>query len=354
MYRIGIDVGGTNTDAAILDITNLNQASRSVLATCKTPTTPNVTDGIKTAIQDILTKSDIDRGRIHSVAIGTTHFVNAVLERDARRLSRVAVIRLCGPYTRKIPPFSDFPYALRDVVEGSCHYLDGGLEIDGREITALDPDQIKNAVAQIRDAGINVIAVVGVFSALDANGLHEERCKSIIQESHPNISVVCSHTIGGPGLLERENATILNAAILKFARRTIAGFRSAIHHLDLTCLIYVTQNDGTLADASAAAELPVKTFASGPTNSVMGAAFLQGFGQGANSLADKQVIVVDIGGSKSIPSNPGVTESKSDEPQPQPTFVHCFLQASLDKPPVSSRLVVSGQHSRCLMSFPLH
>jgi N-methylhydantoinase A/oxoprolinase/acetone carboxylase beta subunit len=296
MFRIGVDVGGTNTDSALLDVTNLGGSSRGVLATCKTATTPKVTDGIKTAIQDVLEASGVERSRILNVAIGTTHFVNAVVETDARRLSKVAVLRICGPYTRSIPPFSDFPYALREVVEGPHYYLNGGLEIDGREIDKLDTDQVKSIAKELSFKGIKSVALVGVFSALDSNGLHEERCKALLHEFAPGLSVVCSHTIGGPGLLERENATVLNAAILAFAKKTIAGFRRAMRQLDLTCPLYVTQNDGTLADAASAAELPVKTFASGPTNSLMGAAYLQGFGQGSSSVSDKQVIVVDIGG----------------------------------------------------------
>lgn len=102
MYRIGVDVGGTNTDAAILDITALDSASRGVLATCKTATTTNVTLGIKTAIGHVLAQAGVDRSKIVNVAVGTTHFVNAVVENDARRLNRVAVVRLCGPYTRNV------------------------------------------------------------------------------------------------------------------------------------------------------------------------------------------------------------------------------------------------------------
>ncbi|KIV84992.1 hypothetical protein PV11_00733 [Exophiala sideris] len=296
MYRVGVDVGGTNTDAAILDINAVNTASRGVLATCKTSTTTHVTQGIKAAVETVLLESGVDRSKVLNVAIGTTHFVNAVVENDARRLSRVAVIRLCGPYTRKIPPFSDFPYALRNIIEGPHFFLDGGLEIDGREIAPLDPDQIKETALAIIEAGIRYVAVVGVFSALDHEGIHEERCKALLHQFQPDLSIVCSHSIGGPGLLPRENATILNASILAFARKTIHGFRLAMARLDLACPLYLTQNDGTLTDAAVAAELPIKTFASGPTNSLMGAAFLQGLDHGDKTLADKQVVVVDIGG----------------------------------------------------------
>jgi N-methylhydantoinase A/oxoprolinase/acetone carboxylase beta subunit len=106
MYRIGVDVGGTNTDAAILNVDyKLPTGSRGVLATCKTATTPKVTDGIASSIKEVLDKSKVDRNKVLNVAIGTTHFVNAVVENDSRRLSRVAVIRLCGPYTREVTMF---------------------------------------------------------------------------------------------------------------------------------------------------------------------------------------------------------------------------------------------------------
>lgn len=102
MYRVGIDVGGTNTDAALLDSRSLSALSRGLLASCKTPTTPGVTSGFKNAVEQVLEKSKIDRKDVLSVAIGTTHFVNAVVEADTRRLSRVSVVRLCGPFTREV------------------------------------------------------------------------------------------------------------------------------------------------------------------------------------------------------------------------------------------------------------
>lgn len=102
MYRIGCDVGGTNTDAAILDVHHSTGEFKEVLATCKTPTTSHVADGIRKAVAEVLKKLGIDRQKVLNVAIGTTHFVNAVIEGDATRLNKVACIRLCGPYTRAV------------------------------------------------------------------------------------------------------------------------------------------------------------------------------------------------------------------------------------------------------------
>ncbi|MCJ1244819.1 hypothetical protein MMC30_002019 [Trapelia coarctata] len=299
MYRIGVDVGGTNTDSAILDITRAESPSRGVVASCKTPTTIDVTSGIAKAVEDVLAESKVNKADVLSVNIGTTRFVNAVVEADERRLSRVAVVRLCGPYTRQIPPFSDFPERLRKIMDGGTYYLDGGLEIDGREITPLNPDQIRGMVEKLREAGVETVALVGVFSPLDHSGIHEVRCKSIMLEQNPAFFIVCSHNIGGLGLLERENATILNASILSLAKKTINGFRQAMSKLQLVCPLYLTQNDGTLTDAEAAAELPIKTFASGPTNSMIGAAFLAGLDKPrltSRDAAATQILVVDVGG----------------------------------------------------------
>ncbi|CAL5868552.1 uncharacterized protein PFLUO_LOCUS2779 [Penicillium psychrofluorescens] len=298
-YRIGVDVGGTNTDAAIIDIAATDSASRGVCASSKTPTTTDVTSGIHAVIEDVLSKTAVNRQDVLSVAIGTTHFVNAVVEADARRLSKVAVVRLCGPFTRLVPPFSDFPPALKQIMGGPVFYLDGGLEIDGREITPLNPDQVKQTVKSIQAAGIKMVAVVGVFSPLDHQGIHEETCKQLMLEQDPSLSVVCSHQIGGVGLLERENATILNASILTLARRTVRAFCQAMTKLQLSCPLFLTQNDGTLTDAATAAELPIKTFASGPTNSMTGAAYLASLDRGTNAKSNTQVLVIDVGGTTS-------------------------------------------------------
>lgn len=300
MYRIGVDVGGTNTDSAILDVTALNSPSRGVLASSKSPTTADITSGIYNVIEDVLAKSNIRRSDVLSVTIGTTHFVNAVVEADERRLSKVAVVRLCGPYTKQIPPFSDFPVSLKKIVDGGVYYVDGGFDIDGKQITALDAKQIEAVTDKIKSDGVTAVAVVGVFSPLDYAGLQEERCKSIMLSLDPTLSITCSRDIGPPGLLERENATILNASILSVAHRATNGFKRAMTRLSLTCPLYLSQNDGTLTDVDSALKFPIKTFASGPTNSAMGAAFLADLDKPQavdwSERKPQQVIVVDIGG----------------------------------------------------------
>jgi N-methylhydantoinase A/oxoprolinase/acetone carboxylase beta subunit len=101
MYRLGIDVGGTNTDAALLD------DELRVVHTVKVPTTKDVQSGIYQAIAKVVEESKIDRSSIRYAMLGTTHCTNAIVER--KRLNRVGVIRIGKPATTSIPPFTDQP-----------------------------------------------------------------------------------------------------------------------------------------------------------------------------------------------------------------------------------------------------
>jgi len=160
--------------------------------------------------------------------------------------------------------------------------------------------QVRKAARDILASGIKVVALVGVFSPLDHEGLHGEQCKKLFYAEAPELQVTCSHSIGPTGYLERENATILNAAILRTGRRVKRGFKRAMARLHLACPLYLSQNGGTLLDADTAAEFPVKTFASGPINSMTDAAFLAGLDcktrVATDDSAEPQIIVVDIGG----------------------------------------------------------
>ncbi|KAK0370065.1 hypothetical protein CLIM01_12580 [Colletotrichum limetticola] len=292
--RIGVDVGGTNTDGVILDPTS-SSPSLGILATQKTPTTPNPSTGITTAISHMFSTSSIPPSRIASVTIGTTHFINAVVEQDASRLAPVAVIRLCGPFSATIPAGVDWSPALRNIICAHRSLVDGGLEIHGDLIAELDEDAVRREVKVIRAKGIRSVVVVGVFSPIDVVHRQEERAAEIIRDVYPGADVVMSKDVANIGFLERENAAILNASILPFARRTVRSFQDAVTQLGLTCPVFVTQNDGTILPAAAAARLPIRTFSSGPTNSMRGAAFLtrnlEGEKEGAGPM-----MVVDIGG----------------------------------------------------------
>jgi N-methylhydantoinase A/oxoprolinase/acetone carboxylase beta subunit len=277
--RIGIDVGGTNTDAVLMDGT-------AVIAKIKTPTTEDVTSGITTALRHVLETSGTANSQIAGVMVGTTHFTNAVVER--RRLEPTAAVRLGLPATAALPPFVDWPDDLAEALGRHAYLVHGGHEFDGREISPLDPDEIRGVAADINAKGLKAIAVSSVFSPV--NSAMELAAAAILESEVPGASVTISSEIGRIGLLERENAAVLNACLRRLARQTVQAFRQAIGDLGITSPLYLTQNDGTLMSADFAEQYPVLTFASGPTNSMRGAAFLSGL---------KDAMVVDVGGTTS-------------------------------------------------------
>lgn len=276
MRRIGIDVGGTNTDAVLLDGGRVVQA-------VKTPSTPDVTTGILNALAALTCHPEIAEGAIHGVVIGTTHFVNAVVQR--RGLSRVAAVRIGLPASASLPPFCDWPPDLAERVRGEVFMLEGGHDYDGRPIMPFDEVGMRRVARQIRKSGIRSVTIAAIFSPLDPGC--EERASAILSEECPDASVTTSHRLGRIGLLERENAALLNAALIDLARATVEGFTGAMAQGRITAPLYLTQNDGTVVQAEMAAALPVMSFACGATNSMRGAAFLSG-------LAD--AMVIDVGG----------------------------------------------------------
>lgn len=277
--RMGIDVGGTNTDAVLMK-------GREVVGWSKTPTTPDVTDGITTAMKAVLEETEETADAIKAAMIGTTHFTNAVVER--RRLIDTAAIRLGLPATECLPPMVDWPVALRDTIGDHWYLVHGGHEFDGREISALDEAEIREAARDIRSKGIRAVAISAVFSPV--NSSFEEQAAEIVRDEIPDVSITLSHEIGRMGLLERENAAILNACLGGLAREIVASFRKALEEMNIEAPFFLSQNDGTLMSAEFAEKYPVLTFASGPTNSMRGAAFLSGA---------KNAMVVDVGGTTS-------------------------------------------------------
>jgi N-methylhydantoinase A/oxoprolinase/acetone carboxylase beta subunit len=276
MRRIGIDVGGTNTDAVLLE-------DGHVVHAIKTPTTEDVTAGIVAALAELAGHPEVARGMIDGVVIGTTHFVNAVVQR--RDLARVAAVRIGLPASASLPPFCDWPEDLARSVRGEVVMLEGGHDYDGRQIVPFDEAGMRRAAWRIRASGIRSVAVAAIFSPLDPSC--EQRARTILAEECPDAAVTLSHDLGRIGLLERENAALLNAALVDLARRTVVGFTQAIAASGIAAPLYLTQNDGTVMSAAVATALPVMSFASGATNSMRGAAFLSG-------LAD--AMVIDVGG----------------------------------------------------------
>jgi N-methylhydantoinase A/oxoprolinase/acetone carboxylase beta subunit len=279
MKRIGVDVGGTNTDAVLLD-------RQRVLHAVKTPTTADVTSGIVRALAALLGESRVGPRGIDAVMIGTTHFTNAVVQRQG--LAPVAAVRIALPAAATLEPFVDWPPDLAQIVRGRTFMLRGGHEVDGRPIAPFDRAGMRGVAREIRAAGLRAVAVTAAFSPL--NPTCEDEAVRILAEECPDVAVTPSHRIGRIGLLARENVALLNASLIDLARRTTRAFAQALEASGIQSPLYLTQNDGTVARADVAEAVPVYSFASGPTNSMRGAAFLSGL---------RDAIVVDVGGTTS-------------------------------------------------------
>ena len=276
MLRIGVDVGGTNTDAVLL-------LGDRLLGSVKAPTTAHVEQGVCNAISELLTQQKIETSAIQAVMIGTTQFTNAFIER--RRLSRVGMIRIGAPATTGVPPLYDWPADLLSAISDHRVIVSGGYDFDGTELAMLDEPAIAAAARRFRADGLEAVAIACCFAPICAQ--MEHRAAEIIRNELPDARISLSSEFGRLGLIERENATAMNASLSHLAESVIGSFRQAIAALGIAAPFFISQNDGTMMTADEVERHPVLTFASGPTNSMRGAGFLAGIGD---------AIVVDIGG----------------------------------------------------------
>jgi len=274
--RLGIDVGGTNTDAVLM-------RGREVLTTTKSFTTPDVKDGVIAAVRTLLAQHGGAPSAIDAVMIGTTQFVNAFVQR--RDLSPVAAIRVGLPAGDGVPPFSGWSDEALAAVGGRHYLVGGGAFYSGKDYAPLDEDAIAAAAADAAAAGITAFAISATFAPIRPD--LEIRAAAIVAASVPGARITLSSEVGGIGILDRENGAIINASLSALAERVVASLKQAFVDMAITAPMFISQNDGTLISTEVAARLPILTCSAGPTNSIRGAAFLTG-------LPD--AIVADIGG----------------------------------------------------------
>ncbi|MFC4349610.1 hydantoinase/oxoprolinase N-terminal domain-containing protein [Kordiimonas lipolytica] len=298
--RIGIDVGGTNTDAVLMD-------GNKVVSSIKSPTSENVSSGIVQSTRAVLDAAGIGVDQLESVMIGTTQFTNSFVER--KNLTPVGVVRVGLPAAAGLPPLMDWPGDLKACLKDQIHMVHGGHQYDGRENVPLNEKELLLAIRDMRAARVPSVAVSSVFSPV--NSAMELRVEEIILNEMPDVSLTLSHRIGKLGLIERENAAIMNASLAVFAKRVVTSFRQALQELNVKAPFFISQNDGTLMSAEMVEQYPVLTFASGPTNSMRGAAFLTGvedalvadiggtttdIGMLRNGMPRESSVIVDVGG----------------------------------------------------------
>ena len=280
IYKIGVDVGGTNTDAVVLN--HLDQ----VMAAVKSSTTADVQSGIYNSIEKVLEESGVDVNQIAYVSLGTTHATNAIIRRKG--LSKVAVVRICLPAGKGVLPLAGWDESLIAAMDARSFLVHGGYEYDGRALAKPDLDQQEclEVLKIIKEHGYESIAVSCIFSP--AKDDHEKEFAALAAEHlGEDFPVTLSSEIGSLGLLERENSAILNASVVGVAKKAATGLVEALKHLGITSKVFFAQNDGTLMSLGRAIMYPVLTIGSGPTNSTRGAAYLSKL---------ENCIVADIGG----------------------------------------------------------
>ena len=250
---LGVDVGGTNTDAVLMD-------GATLIASSKLPTTPDVSDGIVGAIRSALKDSKVPAGRIRCVAIGTTHFTNAFVAREG--LLKVGLVRIALPASSGVLPTSGWPPDLAAAIGESMTLVGGGYHVDGSVDSELDELAVRDAARRFRADGLKSVAISALFSPV--NDDMERRAEVIVRNEMPDVSVTRSSEVGSLGLLERENAALMNASLVELSSRVVKSIRRALRQLRIEAPFFLSQNDGTLMTADVAERYPVLTFASGP------------------------------------------------------------------------------------------
>jgi len=276
---LGIDVGGTNTDAVVM-------VGDMVVASAKRLTTPDVREGVIDVVTAVLEQAAVSASDLSAAMIGTTQFINAFVQRQG--LAPVAAIRIVLPKADGIPPLFGWPEDVLEVIGRNGYLIGGGSFFNGKDYAPLDVGALRAAGADIVRKGIKSIAVTACFAAVRPD--IEQRAADILSQIIPDADITLSAEVGGPGLLDRENAAVINACLRPLSRRVVDSLREAFARVNVHAPIYLSQNDGTLISTEQATRFPILTCSAGPTNSLRGAAFLTRL---------KDAVVIDVGGTTS-------------------------------------------------------
>lgn len=266
MY-VGVDVGGTYTDAVLLD-------NDRVLATAKVPTRGggDLLISILEALDSVLT--DMDAKRLKRVVFSTTIITNFI---SSYKYSDVALLLIPGPGLS----CNYFNFDARTYV------LSGAVDYRGREIIALKEEEIETVLSELAAEGFKKIGVIGKFSP--RNTAHEKKVASIIKDRYPDWHIELGYRIGVRlNFPRRVHTTYLTCATCEPYRRFINSVRQALVKRKIYADIYILKADGGTMPLDISEELPVETIFSGPAASTLGVQAL---------IPPKETaVVVDVGG----------------------------------------------------------
>ena len=269
---LGIDTGGTYTDAVLLD-----DSANRVLASAKALTTrPDLAPGVGAAIDAVLAAGAVAPSDVAMVALSTTLATNALVEGQGGRVALVAIGLDDGELGRD---------GLAQALAGDpVIRLAGGHGHSGAEAVALDLDTLRRALADL-PAGLAGIAVAARFAT--RNPGHEIAARDLIR-AETALPVTCSHelsaALGGP---RRALTAVLNARLIGLIDRLITACEAHMAACGIGGRLMVVRGDGALIPASLAREKPIETILSGPAASIAGASWLTG---------ESEALVSDIGG----------------------------------------------------------
>jgi N-methylhydantoinase A/oxoprolinase/acetone carboxylase beta subunit len=283
---LGIDTGGTYTDAVLVD-----QASGAVVAGAKALTTyHDLAVGIGEAVTAVFDGQAVSPTDVSLVGLSTTLATNAIVE---GRGSPVCLL-LIGYDPALIQQYG----FERDLVTQDVVYLRGGHDGAGDEVAPLDEAAAREAILARRDR-VEAFAVSGYFGV--RNPAHELRVRALVEELSAGddglpLPVTCGHELTTRlNAVRRATTVALNARLISLLRELIATVRRTLDGLGIVAPLMVVKGDGSLVRAEWAMRRPIETILSGPAASVVGAYHLAGRGD-ASADSRQGVWVVDVGG----------------------------------------------------------
>ena len=288
MGRIGIDVGGTFTDAVIVD-----DAARIRIA--KVRSTPaQIEAGFIDGLRALLERASAAPSSVDYLAHGSTVATNAIVQ---RRLARTALVTnegfrdvlAIGTQMRAHVYDLWTPEPEPVVPRALCFEVGGRLDAQGDVVTELDEPGVRRVAGRLREEGVEAVAVMLLFSF--ANPAHEERVGAILAEELPGVPVALSSRVV-PEYREyvRASTTALNAALLPLLGAYVGAVDDAVAVEGVQVPLHLMQSNGGVAPAERARELPIALAASGPAAGVIGGARLAGV------VGARDVLTFDMGG----------------------------------------------------------
>ena len=294
MILMGVDVGGTFTD---LVVTNTESSDSKIH---KIPTTPeDPSQGVIDGLLEVCSQFDINPGDVRHILHGTTIATNAVLEYEGAKTGLITTagyrdILHIGRHQRPqhYSIMQDIPWQDRPLVRRAQRLTvtERLVPPNGDVLIPLDEPAVRKAAQQLRNNGVDAIAVCFLFSYL--NPAHEDRAREIIQSEHPDCFVTTSHSVS-PQFREFERFTTaaMNAFIGPKVRTYVHELASILTRQGFTqAELHVMGSNGGVATAQMVTEKPVLTLLSGPAAGVMGG------GLSGQSVERSNLITFDVGG----------------------------------------------------------